>query len=320
MNTNKHKYSVSMAQPVKGLKEKFKEWENMLLGEDKHSIRNQIWYMIWDSAVFQCINESRKYAAEDDKGDIKRNRMIHYFIDQSFFKTQLLSIRNLLDKEMSTGKRSVYSLYRLVQDMKNNHELLTRKNILTAHNLPYDYEKAMEYLRQNTPKIKKGNTQVQTFIGKDIDEVEFSKDIHRRIDSITGITADKRSPDDLIPVDILKQFDDKLASIEELCKYVDKYIAHPATPESRIAIPDEIDRPLGKVKNAHKIICETASFIGNNLLFCGFGSVLHISRYGQFDQFDLFEYLDEPIASKETIEKLREFWEKYRAETEQWHK
>ena len=60
---NKHKYTVSMAQPVKGSKEKFKEWENMLLGEDKHSIRNQIYDMIWDSAVFQCINESRKYAA-----------------------------------------------------------------------------------------------------------------------------------------------------------------------------------------------------------------------------------------------------------------
>jgi len=54
-------------------------------------------------------------------------------------------------------------------------------------------------------------------------------------------------------------------------------------------------------------------------LFCGFGDVIPISQYGQFDQYDLFEYLDEPIASKETIEKLRGFWEKYRRETEQWN-
>ena len=315
MNTNKHKYSVSIAQPVKDSKEKFEEWKNMLLGEDIHSIRNQICDMIWDCAFFRCINESRRYAAKDNKGNIKLNEPLHSFINQSFFKTQLMSIRRLKDK-----RSDVYSLRRLIKDIKKNSALLNRKNILDAYNLPYDYEKAMEYLRQNTPKVKKGNTQVQTFIGKDIDEVEFSKDIHRRIDSITGITADKRSPDDLIPNDILKQFDDKLASIEELCKYVDKYIAHSAAPDSRKAIPDEIKEALGKILNAQKIICETARFIGNDLLFCGFGEVLSISRYGKFDQFDLFEYLDEPIASEETIEKLREFWGKYRTETKQWYK
>lgn len=148
-----------MAQPIKGLKEKFKEWEKMLAGKDQHSIRNQIYDMIRDSAVFQCINESRKYAAKDDKGDIKQNKMIHYFINQSFFKTQLLSIRKLVDKDFNRVQQNklctVYSLYNLIEDMKKNSALLTRKNILTAHNLPYDYEKAMEYLRQNTPKIKK---------------------------------------------------------------------------------------------------------------------------------------------------------------------
>jgi hypothetical protein len=137
---------------------------------------------------------------------------------------------------------------------------------------------------------------------------------------MTGAAADKRSPDDLIPDNTLKQFDDKLASIKELYDYVNKYIAHSATLENRKGVPDEIEGALGKVLNAHKIICEMASFIGNKILFCGFGDFLSISRYGPFDQFDLFEYLDEPIASKETIEKLRGFWEKYRIETEQWCK
>jgi len=310
MNTNKHKYSVSMAQPVKGLKEKFKEWENMLLGEDKHSIRNQIYEMIWDSAVFQCINESRKYASKDDKGDTKRNKMIHYFIDQSFFKTQLLSIRKLVDKDFNrvekNRKYTVYSLYNLIEDMKKNSALLTRKNILAVHNWPYDYEKMKADFRENADY-----TQGVVTLPR---EIGYSKTTHEQIDSMVGITTGERSPDDLIPVDILKQFDDKLASIEELCKYVDKYIAHSATPDSRKAIPDEIKEALGKVLNAHKIICEMASFIGNNLLFYGFGDFLPIP------QFDQFECLDEPIASKETIEKLREFWRKYRTETEQWHK
>ena len=288
----------------------------MLLGEDKHSISNQIRDMIWDCAFFQCINESRKYALKDDRGEPKRNRMLRYFINQSFFKTQLLSIRNLVDKDFNRVQNNkpytVYPLYNLIEDIKKYSVLLTRENILAVHNLPYDYEKAMADFERNTDCTKGGFIVPQ--------EIEFSKDIHRRIDSMTGIAADKRSPDDLVPNNILKQFDGKLAGIKELCDYVKKYIAHSATPESRKAIPDEIKGALGKILDAHKIICEAASFIGTNLLFYGFGDFLPISRYGPFDQFDLFEYLDEPIASKETIEKLREFWEKYRTETEQWYK
>jgi len=183
---------------------------------------------------------------------------------------------------------------------------LTRKNILAVHDLPYDYEKAMADLDKNTDYTK-GAVIVPP-------EIALSRDVHSRIDSMAGIAADKRSPDDLVPDNILKQFEDKQKEIEELCKYVNKFIAHPATPESRKGNPDEIEGALGKVLNAHKIICETVSFIGNNLLFCGFGDFLPIL------QFDQFEYLDEPIATKETVEKLREFWEKYRIETEQWYK
>ncbi len=317
MNTNKHEYSVSMAQPIEGFKEKFEDWKNMLLGKDQHSIRNQVYDMILDCAIFQCINESRKYAAIDDKGEIKQNKMMRYFINQSFFKTQLLSIRRLVDKDFNRVRRNkqytVYSLYNLIEDMKKNDSLLTRKNILAFHNLPYDYERALADFKRNTGYTK------GIFVVPQ--EIASSEDFHRRIDSVTGVTADKRSPDDLVPDNILKRFDNKLKSIEELCKYVNKFIAHAVIPENRKVIKDdEIKEALGKVLNAQRIICETASFIGNNLLFCGFGEVLHISRYGQFDQSDLFEYLDEPIASKKTIEKLRETWEKYRIETQQWNK
>ena len=71
MNTAKHK----TAQSIKELKAKFEEWENMLVGEDIHSIRKQIYGMIWDTAVFKCINESKKYVDKDNEGKIKQNGM-----------------------------------------------------------------------------------------------------------------------------------------------------------------------------------------------------------------------------------------------------
>jgi hypothetical protein len=52
---------------VYDLKTKFKEWEEWLVGDDINSIRNQIYDMIWDSAVFQSINECRRYAPTNAK-------------------------------------------------------------------------------------------------------------------------------------------------------------------------------------------------------------------------------------------------------------
>ena len=314
MNTNEHENIVSTAQIDKSVKEKFDEWKNILIGDDIHSIRNQIIRMIRESAFFHCLNESRKYTLKDDKGEIKQNRMLHYFINQSFFKTQLLSIRRLVDKDfgrINKGKEyTVYSLYNLIKDLKKNRDLLTRENIFTVYDLPYDYEKELFEYEKSIDCTK------PYFVPH---KIGYSKTLHYQIDSILGITPNKRSPKDLIPIDILKPFEGQLNNIEELCKYVDKYIAHATTPESRKLVPDEIEGALGKVLNAHKIICETASFIGNKLLFCGFGNVLHISQYGRFDEHDVFEYLDEPIATKETIENMRKYWEKYRRETNQWN-
>jgi len=314
MNTNKHKNLGSVAQSDTLPKEKFEEWENMLVGKDQHSIRNQIYEMIWDYDVFQCINESRKYAAKDDKGNFKQNRMLHYFINQSFFKIQLLSIRRLVDKDFNRVQRNkpykVFSLYNLIEDIKKHSTLLTRKNVIAACNLPYNYEEALAEYKNSIDHTKPYLVP---------QEIAHSEDLHRRIDSAAIIAAEKRNPNDSIPINNLKQFEIRLNDIEELCKYVDKYIAHSATSESRRNVQEEIEGALGKVLNAHRIICETASFIGNRLLFCGLGSFLSGPQYGQFDQFDLFEYLDEPIASQETIEKLREFWEKYRMETEKWN-
>ena len=318
MNTNKHENLVSTTQFDESPKKKFSEWKNILVGSDIHTIRNQIYDMVFDSAIFQCINESRKYAAKNDKGNDKINKMLHYFINQSFFKTQLLSIRRLVDKDFNriwqNKSYTVYSLYNLIEDMKKNSVLFTRENILAVHNLPYDYEKAMAKFK-NDIGYKKGPFESPQ-------PIECSEDIHRRIDSIVGIKSDRRNRDDRVLNEYsFKYFDDWLEISQELCDYVNKYIAHAATPESRFKVldKDEIEGAFGKVLNAHKVICETARFIGNNLLFCGFGEILSISQYGQYGQDDLFEYFDEPMASKKTIEKLKGFWEKYRMETEQWN-
>jgi hypothetical protein len=66
MNTNEHRYSVSTAQPVKGLKEKFKEWEtgirylNMdVESDDSASEQNKIYR--------KMLLDREKYRTETEK-------------------------------------------------------------------------------------------------------------------------------------------------------------------------------------------------------------------------------------------------------------
>ena len=189
MNTNKHRNSGSITLSKTFVKEKFEEWKNNLLGDDTNSIRSQIYDMIFDSAIFQCINESRRYVATDCKDDIKQSKMLLYFINQSFFKTQLMSIRRLVDKDFNRLQQNkpytVFSLYNLIEDIKKHNTLLTRKNVLAAYNLPYNYEEALAEYKNSIDHTKPYLVP---------QEIEHSEDLHRRLDSTASIAPEKRNP------------------------------------------------------------------------------------------------------------------------------
>jgi len=267
------------------LKQKFKEWEGWLFGDDIHSISHQIHRMIWDSAVFQSINEARKHAPTDEEGKPQLNGMVHEFINICFFKTQALAIRRMLDK-----RSDVVSLYRLIDDMEKNCHLLTREGVLEAHGYPYNYEKDGDV-------IKSG----------------FSRHMHEFIDTLACVNPTERRPQDCVRKEVFTWLKRRLDSCESIYDYVNKFVAHSATPESRAAIKaDEINITLGAILNAHKNICQTAGMIGLRILYRGCGGFLAITP------FDQFEHFEKPWATEETIKNLYAFWKGYYEETRKW--
>jgi len=285
------------------LTSKFVQWREWLFGDDTHSIQRQIINMIWDTAVFQSVNEARKYAQTDDEGNPKLNNMVHGFINHCFFQTQALSIRRLLDKEKREGKYSVFSLYRLVYDMKQNSKLLTRENILAALDYPYEYKEGLsDYYRGP----KSGPSPTKYF---------NSKSMHKNIDFLVGVTANNRNPNDTVREQVFEWLEQRLGYCQEIYDYVNKFIAHAATPVSRAVIgADEIKITLGKLYEGHNVICETAQFIGLTLLNHSFGNFLVSCA------FDQFEHFEKPWANTETVEKLHEFWSEYDRETRKWNR
>jgi hypothetical protein len=286
------------------LKTKIKEWEDWLLGDDINSIRNQIYKMMWDSAVFLSINECRRYAPKNEKGEIELNGVVHQFIDNCFFDTQAIAIRRLLDKETKSSDRSVISLYRLIHDMQENCDLLTRENVLAVHNYPYDYE-------QEKKLSKTGFHIVPRKIG-------LSEVMHESIDSLAGVKSSQRSPNDRVKPQIFEWLKRRLSHCEGIRTFVNKFLAHSAISKDREHLnQQESDVTLGQILEAHKIICQTTIFIGGwmGILSEGrsLGDVLLVPQYDQFVHFD------KAWASVNTVKKLHEFWSDYDMQTRSWH-
>ncbi len=260
--------------------QKRKEWIEWLFGSDRHSINNQIARILWDTAIFNTIAEARRLAPKTDEGGVKLNGLIHTFIDRNFFVSQATAIRRLLDSEGAEGKRGVHSLSSLLDDMASNVALLQRDHMLKA-------EKHDEF----------GNEHLEL-----------------AIDKMADVEPAKRSPTDTIQPRIFEYLKTELtAKCEPIKQYVDKFIAHAATSESRLTInADDIDIPLKTLSDAQERILKTATFLGICVLcerdICSLAAILSYE----------FRYADHPLVQTADIPQLGRTWQDYEQKTEKW--
>ncbi|UCG49068.1 MAG: hypothetical protein JSU94_04650 [Phycisphaerales bacterium] len=282
------------------LKAKLDQWKEWCFGNDVHSVSNQIHNMIRDSAVFQCINEARGHAPKDKNGEPKLNGTVHAFINRCFFQTQAMAIRRLLDR-----RQDVVSLRRLINDIQENCELLTRAGLLGAYGYPYDYEPERANLHG---KYDQGHGQAAA---GGLIKCAHSKAIHGFMDSMAGVEPSRRKPDDRPREAVFRWLLKRLHECEAIVNFVNKYVAHSATADSRAKVNTDMVT-LGKILEAHRMLCETAEIVGMNILFQSHGNFLAIPQYDQF------EYFEKPWATEGVVKELREFWDDYYKATGKW--
>lgn len=281
------------------LKPKIETWKGWLLGEDENSVQNQIFRMIWNAAVFEIVKTAHNLALQRGGESALPNWAVSDMILYSYFETQVASIYRLLDNR---PKPDVISLKRLVKDIRKSHRYLTRKNMLDALRLPYDYEKGL------ADACTSNNT-------VEFDRCANSQSMHKRIDLLVGVSATgQRKPTDPVRQCVLDWIEKRLKTVEldDICEYRHKFVAHAATAESRTwKNTDDFKISLGKISKAHKIICETAAFIAENILGKS------IQQFFAHSSRDVLKNLDKPLAAQEDISSLREQWGKYEKNTEE---
>ncbi len=292
-----------MSSPQPTLSEKRDEWLDILSGEDRHCIINQISQMTWDAASFQIVNEARRLAPDAEEGRVQINGLMHNLLDRCFFDSVMAAVRRLMDTYPIEGQRGVYSLTGLIDDMRKHRHLFTREAMFHTEGLEYDYEPIREKCNEYAEK-KRAAGEVASFVPKEL-WWEDHKGRHEQIDRLAGVEATNRGHSDMIAEQV---FLDLRAKVEAACKEViehaTKFIAHSASPDSRASVKaDETRITLGHIWAAHKSLCEVASFIALVLLRDSCPGFLPIPQYDQF------KYMDRPLIESSQFEELHKLWQ-----------
>jgi hypothetical protein len=287
-------------------------WSGCLKSEDENSIFEQIYTMVWDAAIFRFILESRQIQTKKNPDNPPLNASFHSFLDRNFFQAQVGFIRRLVDKSYSLTdiKRGIYSLYSLIDDIKKRRLDLTRGSFFKLRDIPYDYCNLQQREKEFIAEQVKGST--SGFSVPPEYNWEKSAEAHVTFDRLSGASVENRTPEDVIAQKVFTRLIDKLDTCQEVIQYVNKYVAHSATPESRSSKNIKSSQiTLKHIWDAHQVIYEVSEYLSSILY-----SESHFPL--AWKSPNLFDNWNVPLLEHQDIDQLEDVYEQYWKETDKW--
>lgn len=296
----------------KAFRKKRLQWMGWLSGEDPHSISRQIHSMLWDHALFLTVNELRKIAVTEPENGVGFNGPVIRLFDAGFATTQATTIRRLIEQLKSDPKWAVISLGRVLKDIEQNLDLITRENYVCYDGLPYDYDSVHQKRVSSLPVTKSG-VHVGFLPTQGPNAWPMAERVHKNFDILAQANPKKRTREDRIKIEVLEHLETEIKKCENIKKYVDKFIAHAAAPETRASLSDEEKGiTLERLEACHKIIYQVTSFISGLLLWESNLGGLAVPQY------DDLKNLDKSWVSPKNLEKARKKWEEFDKEVSKW--
>jgi hypothetical protein len=196
--------------------------------------------------------------------------------------------------------------------MKDHSHLITREHIFKAERLKYDVE-ALRRRRLKYARVQRQRGARAYGIPAELRTV-FSENRHAVIDKLSGTKPSARAASDQINPVIFDRLIEKVErASRRIAVIVNKLVAHAATPVSRgRGSGSRLKTTLGELWDAHRAICQVASFLSVQ--------ILGDANYGGLPvpQYDQFQYLDRPLVSGREVQHLRQVWIDYERETQNW--
>jgi hypothetical protein len=288
------------------------EWISCLNSGDPNSIWPQISELLWNDVLFRTIDDLREEAADQPTEGVAFNGDVLRLLDAGFVTTQATAIRRLTDKPSKDPQMGVLSLRRLIEDIKNHRESITREVYVSYDGLPYDPEGPRQARIEKL--IRDGTVSRPSFLpSTGPDAWAASLIVHENFDRLSGVTPDKRTRDDLILPNCFDYMENKLKACDSVRKFVDKFIAHAADPVSRHGLSvQERQITLDELRFAQKAIYQVADFIYGRLLREGSHGAVPIPQY------DHLKNLDKRWVLPERLDFARECWSRHLKVVEAW--
>lgn len=275
-------------------------WYELRTG-DPNTIQQQLFSMMFLDVAYRILASARQ---STDQGSTfaAQSGLLAHFLDQGYVATQVLAIRRLLD-----GRKDVFSLRRLLDNMTEHRELITRENYVCYDGLPFDsdaWQSQAEGVEVQIWGIRAPG--LHNFLG--------SQARHEMFDRLSGVSPTARQRGDLIKEDVFDKVKKLLvnSTAEKIVVLSHKFFAHAATGDSRGSLAFSGIK-LSDVDEVQRAFVRVERVITDLLLFIAIGRhVLPMRPLG------MFKGLDQPYASTDSVKSMDEIWDQLEKERNLW--
>jgi hypothetical protein len=227
---------------------KWLSWYETGAGES-NSLQDQWFSMLLSEMSYRVARDD---AAQEPASTLNIPLVAH-LLNSGYLSSQVLATRRLLDK-----RSDVVSLRRLIDDIRENRNLITREVYVSFDGTPYD------------PALPELTTNGLQPADSPFSQWNRSRVRQERFDRLSSVLAKDRSRDDLIHQSIFLKMDQWIESsgASKLITLSHKYLAH-AAQQSTIgtAVPSGVS--FAEVEHIQKAVVQSMRVIYDIILSSG---------------------------------------------------
>jgi hypothetical protein len=269
--------------------------------DEPNNIQGQIIGMVFLDLSYRVLAKPRGDMNEG-ANIAARSGILAHMLDQGYVATQVLAIRRLLD-----GRRDVFSIRRLLDDIKKNRTTITRENFVAYDGTPYEPDGWQSLPPSDEARIW------------GIDAPGFSRFLrsserHKMFDKLSGAQPSNRSRRNIVRIEIFDKLESWLdsAELEKLVTLSHKFFAHAADAASRNTLTYS-GVSLKDIEAAQKAIISVERAITDDILFIGEGrDVVAMAPLG------FLSGLDSVYVTKETVAEMDAHWDELEKDRNNW--
>ncbi len=261
-------YDVEDKKKLKKFLEKRAEWVSWFDLKMPNSMAKQMHELIWNDALFRSMNELLRWKEEGGQ-DIVINSELWGLISQGYVFFQSVGIRCLVD----SGKDSVWSLTKLINDIEAWAGYVTRENYVCYDGIKFEPEE---------------NSHLNEMI---------CNSRHKGFDKICE-GSPKGTRSEKFDQKIILKLKEELRQCNEIKGFVDQYIAHKQKNPSQSVVSGIT---LDHISECHFELIKVVSFVD--------GLFLAENSFQPFPapNFDVFKGFDKAWVDDTEMRKLNEF-------------